>query len=153
MREGGNMIGALVAKRIIRDGFNQLNKGDATALLSRWSEDATLNYPGNMPVVSGVFTGKKTIEEWFTRFFEVFPKRTFTVKSVSVENIFDFIGTNTITVEWDVIVTNRQGKDFKNRGVTVLKSVNGSATSVSDYYFDIDALREAWGEEKGLEAA
>ncbi len=147
------MIGVLVEKRKIRDGFNHLNEGDVKALLSRWADDATLSYPGNMPVVSGVFTGKKTIEEWFTRFFEVFPKRIFTVKSVSVENIFDFIGTNTVTVEWEVIVTNREGNEFKNRGVTVIKSVNGSATSVSDYYFDIDALREAWGEEKGLEAA
>ncbi len=147
------MIGALVAKRLIRAEFIHLNGGDVTALLSRWSEDATLSYPGNMPVVSGVFTGKKTIEEWFTRFVEVFPKRSFTVKSVSVQNIFDFIGTNTITAEWDVIVTNRQGRDFQNRGVTVIKSVNGSAISVSDYYFDIDALREAWGEEKRLEAA
>ena len=146
------MIGVLVEKRKIRDGFNHLNEGDVKALLSRWADDATLSYPGNMPAVSGVFTGKKTIEEWFTRFFEVFPKRIFTVKSVSVENIFDFIGTNTVTAEWDVIVTDRQSKEFKNRGVTVIKSVNGSATSVSDYYFDIDALREAWGEEKGLEA-
>ncbi len=139
------MIGALVARKVVRAGFIHLNKGDVSLLLSRWAEDVTLSYPGNMSVVSGTFKGKKTIEEWFNRFIEVFPKRDFTVKSVGVQNIFDFTGTNVVTAEWDVIVTNRESKDFRNSGVTVINSVRGRATSVCDYYFDIDALREAWG--------
>jgi len=137
------MISAFLAKKVVREGCNHMNRGEIAPLLSRWDDDATLSYPGNMPA-SGVFNGKKTIEQWFRTFFEIFPKRDFAVKSVCVEDAFDFVGTNIIKAQWDVQMTDHKDNVYKNRGVTVIHSEKGKATSVSDYYFDIDDLREAW---------
>ena len=137
------MISALLTKKVVLEGFNNMNRGKIAPLLSRWEDNATLSYPGNMPA-SGDFKGKKTIEQWFRTFFEVFPQRKFTVNSVGIQNVFDFSGTNVISIEWDVVMTDHEGQDYMNRGVTVIHSVNGKAIAVRDYYFDIDALKEAW---------
>ena len=144
------MLSALLTKKIVLESFYHLNRGDVRLFLSRWDDEATLYYPGNMKS-SGDFKGKKTIEQWFRTFFEVFPKRKFSVKSVGIENVFDFSGTNVITIVWEVVMFNHKGEEFSNSGVTVVHSVNGKAKSVRDFYYDVDALREAWEGESGDE--
>jgi ketosteroid isomerase-like protein len=116
--------------------------------ISDWAEDATFIYP---PAVSvgGKTEGKRAIEKWFEKFVEQFPKVNFKVKNVCVENIFDVTGTNVAVAEWDITYTNRDGKEFTNTGVTVIKGRKGKAVWVCDYYFDTDTLKKAWGESEG----
>lgn len=52
---------------------------------------------------------------------------------------------NVVTTEWDTILTNKEGKDFQNRGITVIKVKGGWAISVRDYIFYTERLKEAWG--------
>ena len=139
------MIGTFIAKRKIRSGFNYLSKHDIDKFLTDWAEDATFIYPGNISV-SGEFQGKKTIEEWFKKFMGQFPQINFTIKHICLQNIFDMIGTNHIAVEWDVNLTNRDGKEIQNSGVTTLDLKMGKAILVRDYIFNLEKVKEGWGE-------
>ena len=138
------MIGALIAKYKINHAFDALNRRDFEAFLSDWRDDCTFVYPGNLSV-SGKFEGKDAIAKWFKSFLEQFPKIEFTVKNLCVDNVFDFIGTNTVAAHWDINLTNKDDKEVQNSGVTVIKIKFGKAEFVTDYIFDTDEkFKTAW---------
>jgi ketosteroid isomerase-like protein len=139
------MIGAIIVKSKVRSAFAALNRRDLPAFLSGWAEDATFIYPGNLSA-SGKLEGKKAIEGWFRKYLEQFPTLKFTLKNVSVQNIFALGGTNVVAVEWDINLTNREGKDFQNSGVTIISVKKGRVILVCDYIFDTEVLKRAWGE-------
>ncbi|RLB97789.1 MAG: hypothetical protein DRH34_14735 [Deltaproteobacteria bacterium] len=139
------MIGAMIAKQKISSAYNALNNRDFEAFLAAWRDDCTFIYPGDLPV-SGKIEGKPAIEKWFKNFFDQFPKLKYTLKNVCVDNVFDFMGINTVAAHWDSEYTNKDGKKFQNSGVTVIKIKFGKAEFVKDYYFDTgDNFRAAWG--------
>ena len=138
------MIGALIAKYKINNAFDALNRRDFEAFLSDWRNDCTFVYPGNLSV-SGKFEGKDAIAKWFKNFLGQFPQLTFTVKNLCVDNVFDFIGTNTVAAHWDIDYTNKDGENVQNSGVTVIKIKFGKALFVTDYIFDTDEkFKTAW---------
>ena len=139
------MIGAIIAKRLASSGFDALNRHDLAKFMAAWAEDATFTYPGNVSM-SGETKGKKAIQAWFTKMMEQFPKIDFTVKEVFVSNIFALGGTNNIAVEWDIALTNREGKEFQNSGVTTIRIKGGKAVAIRDYLFNTAILKEGWGE-------
>ena len=139
------MIGAMIAKYKINHAFDALNRRDFEAFLSDWRDDCTFIYPGGLPV-SGKFEGKDAIAKWFKNFLDQFPKLTFTVKNLCVDNVFDFVGTNTVAAHWDIEYTNKDGEEVQNSGVTVIKIKFGKAEFVTDYIFDTgDKFKTAWG--------
>ncbi len=138
------MIGAIIAKSKVSSAFDALNRRDLPAFLSGWAENAIFFYPGNISV-SGKMEGKKAIEGWFRKYLDQFPTLIFTLKNVCVQNIFAFGGTNVIAVEWDINLTNREGKDFQNSGVTIVNVKKGRVILVRDYIFDTEVLKKAWG--------
>ncbi len=74
-----------------------------------------------------------------------FPQLTFTVKNLCIDNVFDFVGTNTVAAHWDIDYTNKDGKKIQNSGVSIIKIKFGKAELVTDYYFDTgDKFRTAW---------
>ena len=139
------MIGALVAKRLARRSYDAMNRGDMPAIMRGWRDDATFTYPGHMSV-SGTRKGRQEIEEWFRHFIEAVPTRTFRPLSVSVENIFDFVGNNVIAVQWEDRPVNKAGEEFYVRGVTVSTVRWGKVTSATVYILDYDVLPRLWGE-------
>jgi ketosteroid isomerase-like protein len=139
------MIGAIISKSKVRAAFDALNRRDLQTFISGWAEDATFFYPGNVSA-SGKMEGKKTIQEWFRKYLDQFPKLNFTLKNICVQNIFAFGGTNVVAVESDLNLTNREGKDFQFSGVTVINVKKGKVVLVRDLIFDIVVLKRAWGE-------
>ncbi len=115
-------------------------------LLSLWDENATFIYPGTLSV-SGTKKGKVAISNWFNNLMAVGPSVHFSLKSICVDNIFDMVGSNIISVQWDNSVTNRKGIDMLIRGVSVIKIERGKVFEVCDYIFDLDKLPIAWCEE------
>ena len=139
------MIGALIAKKKVSSAFDALNRRDFSAFLSAWRDDCVFIYPGDISV-SGKMEGKASIKNWFQNFMEQFPKIKFTLKNICVENIFDFVGTNVVMAHWDVDLTNRDGKEIQNSGVTVINIKLGKASLVIDYILDTgDKFKTAWG--------
>jgi ketosteroid isomerase-like protein len=128
------MIGAFVAKKNVFAAFDALNRRDVSAFLSYWREDCAFIYHDNIPV-SGKMEGKNSVEKWFQNFMDRCPQMKFTLKDIYVENIFDFIGTNVITVHWDIDLTSRYGKVVHNSGLTIINIKFGKAFLVTDYIF------------------
>lgn len=141
------MIGAIIIKNRVRAAFAALNRRDIPAFLADWAEDATFIFPRDVSV-GGKMEGKKAIEKWFQNFLEHFPEVKLTPKNICVGNICAFSGTNVIAVELDVVGKNREGKDFQNKGVTMINTKKGKCVLVRDYIFDTEMLKKSWGEGK-----
>ncbi len=140
------MIGAVMAKRQGRSVFDALNRRDLTKFMANWAEDAVYTFPGNVSI-SGETRGRKAIEAVHTKMMQHLPTIQFTIKDVFVSNIFALGATNSIVVEWDIAYANREGKKFRDSGMTTIKVKGGKAVSVCEYLFNTDALKEAWGKE------
>lgn len=140
------MIGALIAKSKVTSSYDLLNRKDIDSFLANWHDESTFIYPGNI-AVSGEFKGKEAIKEFFQKLFEQFPTFNITPKNVCVKNIFDFVGTNVVTVEWLEENINKNGDKVQVSGVTVITLKFGKATYAKDYIFTTDEeLKKAWGE-------
>jgi len=139
------MIGTILAKKVVHSGFMNLNKGDIKAFIKAWAEDAVFIYPSAVSA-GGTIKGKEDIKRWFENWMKQFPKRNFVLNNVCVENICAFGGTNVIAAEWDIKITNKDGKDFETNGVTTIALRKGKAVRVCDYISDTELLKKAWGE-------
>ncbi len=139
------MIGAIIGKKLIRSQYDRLNQGDIETFMAGIGEDATFIYPSNVSV-GGEIKGKKAIDKWFHNLMEHYSKISITIKNVFVTNVLALGATNIFSVEWDEIATNRDGKDFKFSGVTVIDVKRGKATRIQEYVFEADILKSAWGE-------
>ncbi len=137
------MIGAIVAKMLIKNAFRDLSNRNIDKFLSPWSENAVFHYPGNANA-SGTFTGKKTIKAWFTRMLDQYPEIDFDVRRVCVQNIFDLIGSNYVIAEWNIKLKRNDGAEFENTGITTINLKFGKGIEVRDFIFDLDKVKEAW---------
>jgi ketosteroid isomerase-like protein len=144
-RRFSGMIGAVIAKRRAGSGFDAYNNHDLKTVENALAEDATYTFPGNVSI-SGETKGKKAIEALHAKMMEQFPKMYFTVREVFVSNIFALGATNSVAVEWDLTETNREGKEFRNSGVTIFSVKGGKVVATKEYVFNTDILKEAWGE-------
>ena len=140
------MLGALIAKHKVRSAFTYFNDRNMEKFLSLWDDNAIFIYPGNVSV-SGTNKGKSTVSAWFNNLMDAGPSVHFSIKSICVDNIFDLIGTNVITVEWDNSVTNRKGINILVSGVSVIRIKKGRIVNARDYIFDPEKLPIAWCEE------
>ena len=141
------MIGAIVAKRAIRSGFDALNKGDLEKFSRPWSEDCVFIYTGKVEA-GGQFTGKPEATRWFEEFISQFPQRKFTVRHVGVENILDMAGNNTIFAQLDLELTNKKGLKCTNCVVSMVK-IKGSKIIYAKDFLEIsdgDDYKKGWGD-------
>jgi ketosteroid isomerase-like protein len=139
------MIGAIIARNAIGKAFEALNRQDLTSFMSAWRDDGVFIYPGEIPQ-SGKFEGKTAVEEWFKNFFQQFPKIQFSIYDVCVRNILAITGTNAIAVHWDIQLTNQNGREGQNSGVTVINIAGGKVVRAKDYIFDLgENFKRNWG--------
>ena len=139
------MVGAIVAKKKARSAFDALNKRDIHSFIKSWSKDASFTFPGNLSV-SGTINGKVEIERWFNKYLQQFPRFSFKLRNICVKTLFDMIGSNVVSVEWDYSGENVNGRTIKNSGVTVIEISRMKAFRVKDYIYDQEELRRAWEE-------
>lgn len=139
------MIGAIIAKKKARFGFDALNRHALDEFMALWADDATYIFPGTLSI-SGETKGKKAISDVFRKYLDLFPFINFTIKKVFVENIFALGSTNVLAVEWDVQFYNQEGAAFQNSGVTIIHIEKGKVVLIHEYIFDIELEKKAWGE-------
>jgi len=139
------MIGAIIAKKAIANSFENLNQHDLSGFMSSWRDDGVFIYPGDIPE-SGILKGKKDVEDWFRNFLEQFPKIQFDIKDICVRNIFALTGTNVVSVHWNLQLTNKDGREGQNSGVTVITIEGGKVSQVKDFIFDLgENFKHNWG--------
>ncbi len=130
------MIGALIAKKETGKAFRCMNNHDLPGLMSYFRDDCTFIYPGEI-WASGTFTGKEAVKDWFTKFFEQYPKIRFDIKQISAYKSFALTGTNVITVHWELYLTNKAGREGQNWGVNVITLVKGKIVHEKTFVFDL----------------
>ena len=139
------MIGALIAKKSIAKAFEAMNQHDLKKFMSNWRDDGVFVYPGEISA-SGTFEGKSAVEGWFKNFFEQFPEIKFDIQDICVKNICALTGTNVVTVHWKIGLKNRNSREGKNSGVTVITIRSGKVFHVKDYIFDLgENFKLNWG--------
>lgn len=139
------MLGAMLIQRKAQAGFEQLNRRDLPSYLRDWEEEAVFIYPGNISV-SGEQHGKAKVEKWWLHFFDHFPSSRFTSRGIYLKRPLSLWPSNELMVHWEVQVANRQGREFRNSGVSFVQVVNGKIIYFKDYIFDLETLVEAWRE-------
>ena len=139
------MIGAIIGAKLVRSQYDRLNRGDIETFMAGIADDATFIYPSNVSV-GGEIKGKKAIDAWFHKLMEHYSKISITLKNVFVANVLALGSTNVFAVEWNEIATNRDGKDFRFSGVTIIEVRRGKATRIQEYVYDTNILKKAWGE-------
>lgn len=142
------MIGAFLAKKAARDAFGAMNRHDLEGFLAAWGEDPVFEFPAGS-VLGGRHEGPDAVRAWFERWWDRFPQTTFTLRSVSVENILALGGTNTIHVEWDLEEVDTRGRTVSVSGVTALRARGGKVVDVKDYIFNPELIAEAWADVPG----
>jgi ketosteroid isomerase-like protein len=146
LRKEKLMIGVLLAKRNIPKAFDALNRKDIKEFLKDWADDAVMIYPGDVPGVSGTYKGKVAIRGFYKHEFEQFSNIHITPINIAVTNIFDLKGNNVVAVNWVVDVTNIDGYQINNGGVTIMKFQEGKLIHAKNFIFDTgDRLRKIWG--------
>jgi ketosteroid isomerase-like protein len=141
------MIGAIMTKRAVSSAFAALNRRDLVSFMSGWSQDSVFIYPGDIPP-SGVHEGKPAVESWFHSFLVQFPEIRFTAKNICIDSILACGGDNVAAAYWDVDLTNRQGDQVHNSGVTMVTAKGGQVVCVEDFFNTGEVFSKAWGAEK-----
>ena len=137
------MLGALLAKREVRKGFDALNRHDLDTLLAMFHHDGVFEFPSDT-IVGGRYQGREAIRAWFERWYERLPESRFTLRHISVENIFALGATNVAHAEWEDEETDEEGRTYHMTGVTSFEVEGGKARLVKDYIFDQEVLAEIW---------
>ncbi len=139
------MIGAIIARKAIRDAFRALDQHNLPKFMSAWKDNGVFVYPGNV-WASGSFAGKNSVESWIRNFFDQFPKIHFDIQDICIKKFFALSGTNMISVQWNIELTNRDGRGGLNSGVTMINIVDGKVAHVKDYIFDLgEDFKRNWG--------
>jgi ketosteroid isomerase-like protein len=127
------MIASMLVKRMVRSAMTMMNQDDfdADALLAIWADDAVWDGTSELGVGETI-KGKKAIGDWFRRWKEEFPKRTFEVKNICF-SAWPLMPTNVTTVQWSLTQTDKQGREFKYDGVTVIHMRNMKAVRVTEH--------------------
>ena len=137
------MIGAIIGKKFVQSQYDLLNQGDIDTFMRGIAEDAIYIYPGDIPI-SGEIKGKKAIGEWFHKVWNQFPEIKITLRNIFVTNVSALGSTNTFATEWIEDVKNKDGKEFRFTGVTVVEVKKGKATHIREYIFDTEIEKKAW---------
>ncbi len=74
---------AVIVERIVRNGFQQLNRGNVDAVLKLFADDAELRFPGEHDLAARC-RGKSEIDGWFRRLRRLFPTLQFEIVDVTV---------------------------------------------------------------------
>ena len=139
------MIGAIIAEKETAKAFDAMNNHDLPRMMSFFRDDAVFIYPGEI-WASGTNTGKASIEEWFRKFFDQYPKIQFDIQQICVKNIFAMGGTNVVTVHWNLSLTNRSGRVGENSGVNVITLRAGKIIHDKTFVFDMGQnYKHNWG--------
>jgi ketosteroid isomerase-like protein len=115
--------------------FAALSRADVAALEARLAEDVVLEFPGRR--FGGRFEGRRKVLVFLRQNQRLFRDGlSFTVRWAGS------FGDH-VVAEWTNAGVTRDGKEYANRGATVLTLLNGRITEIHDY-LDTERLSETW---------
>lgn len=129
------MLGAILAKRAVRQSFKVLNNRDADGAVAGLAEDAVMEYPGDS-ALSGKYAGKEAIHKRMVHWFNQKDKVRFTLHNIAVDGIAAMGATNNVIVEWTLDTDSISGTPVSIDGTTVFVVKSGKVRVIKDYLYD-----------------
>lgn len=123
----------MLMKRMIRNMILKMNEDDfdVDALLAMGRDDLVWDGTSELGIGETI-TGKKDVADWFCRWKEEFPKRTFEVKSICFSR-WPLCLRNVFTAQWSCTETDKQGKTYGYDGVTVFQTRNFKCVRATEH--------------------
>lgn len=126
------MIVSWIAKRMIRSVFYKSGEqGDVESAFANMADDCVYDFPLELSA-GGTVESKKAVIEWFHRWYEQFPKRKLIPKNISFA-AWPLCPTNVCMVDWTCEETDKEGREFKYDGVTVIELRRGKSVRSTEY--------------------
>jgi ketosteroid isomerase-like protein len=111
--------------------FAAMNSRDVSELTPYIAEEAIFDFPG-----AGCITGKKRILLFFKILFRKYPRLFFHIDDIIVE------GERACAV-WSNAGEDAHGTAYRNRGITLVRTVDGQIIFISDYFKDTSFVESA----------
>ena len=125
------MIASMIVKRMVRSSVDKAFQGDVESAFANFSDDGVYDIPLDISA-GGTAKGKKAAIDWFHRWYEQFPKRKLIMKNISFA-AWPLSPTNVCMMEWTCEETDKEGKEFKYDGVTVMEMRKGKGIRTTEY--------------------
>ena len=120
----------------VRDFFRAAGEGDLDAITARLAEDCLLVFPGRR--FGGRFEGRRRVGVFFKSNRRLFRE------GLRFELSWVGLCDDRAVAQWTNAGTTREGRDYANRGVTVLRfDAEGAIVEIQDY-LDTESLSETW---------
>jgi ketosteroid isomerase-like protein len=128
------MIASWIAKRSVRSSWDLMGEDDydVEAVVAGFAEDAVWDSTSELGV-GETLSGKKAITDWFRRWKKEIPRRKFVVKNVCLKGTFLPSPNNVVMVEWGCVETDREGREVRYDGVTVVELKNMKTVRATEY--------------------
>lgn len=117
---------------IVEEIFAWLNNHDIEDIMSLFSDEASLIFPGSNSL-GGFYLGKKKIKRFFQKLYIMVPDIHFTIKNI-------LHSERTVSVEWISTGITKKGIPYENRGVSFIELKNDFIKEMR-LYLDTEKLR------------
>ena len=114
----------MFSEAMIREFFEAVNQRDLDGMGLRLDHDAEFYFPKTQPLI-----GRDRIQRFFKILFRQFPKLTFKVERVIVQE-------QQAAVHWTNRGAGRDQKPYENEGVTLLEWEGDKIRFMSDFFKD-----------------
>lgn len=104
--------------------------GDITVIRDSFAEDATWTYPGDVPVLSGTWTGRDAIVD---DFLSAAAGSLFVPGSVTIELTWIIAEGDRVVAEWTAKAQAVNGGAYDNRNIGVFTVRDGRITAVREF--------------------
>ena len=125
------MIASGLMKRMVSSSVDKAFQGDVEPAFANMAEDSVFDFPLDISA-GGTVKGKKAAIDWFHKWYQQFPKRKLIMKNISFA-AYPLSPTNVFMMEWTCEETDKDGKQFKYDGVTVMENRKGKSIRMTDY--------------------
>lgn len=121
-----------INSRFAENFFSSLNDNDLGELLSYFSEEASLVFPGSN-ALGGFYLGKGKIKKFFDKLFILVPDINFKIINiVSSQKL--------LIVEWMSQGITKKGLPYENKGVSILE-IENSLIKEMRLYLDTEKIK------------
>jgi ketosteroid isomerase-like protein len=136
------VLGAILLRNAFKnDHAAAVESLDVDKVTERFSDDVTLTFMGNPPIV-----GKEAVKDFMREYFATLAGSKTTTTHVAVARPWAFGLTNTVLVEDDVELTRKDGSiDHLPQGLA-FDVHSGRVVAVREYLADPAARKRALGE-------
>jgi len=139
-----------ITRRKLKNVFEQLGRGNSEVAFADLAPQFEHRFSGDH-AFGGTRRTAASFRRWFVRLFEVFPDLQFRVNAILVKG---WPWNTVAAVEWEDWATLRDGRQYRNEGVHIIRLRWGRVVSLH-VYLDTQKIADAcrWQAEHGLPQA